>query len=125
MNLVFQVHRRLLRDDAFGVGEALNETELGKGLIARGKHFLVFGRKDPTARPTVEAQERFTQLNKMLPCWLFFSDSTQLTYDAWRESYKNIVKLSIASLFNRKLITFSFVYSIRRCHYRFHRTFTC
>ncbi|CAB3234741.1 unnamed protein product [Arctia plantaginis] len=32
------VHRRLLWDDAFGVGEALNETAAGKGLVVRGKH---------------------------------------------------------------------------------------
>ena len=33
------VHRRLLHDDAFGVGEALNETAFGgEGLVARGKH---------------------------------------------------------------------------------------
>jgi len=36
------VHRRLLHDDAFGVGEALNETEFGEGLIVRGKHNLIF-----------------------------------------------------------------------------------
>ena len=30
--------RRLLHDDAFGVGEALNETAFGEGLVVRGKH---------------------------------------------------------------------------------------
>lgn len=35
------VHRRLLHDDAFGVGEALNETQFGKGLVARGKHHVL------------------------------------------------------------------------------------
>ena len=34
----FFLHRRLLHDDAFGVGEALNETAFGVGLVARGKH---------------------------------------------------------------------------------------
>jgi hypothetical protein len=37
------VHRRLVRDDGYGVGEALREQEYGKGLYARGQHYLVFG----------------------------------------------------------------------------------
>ncbi|CAL8126674.1 unnamed protein product [Orchesella dallaii] len=35
------LHRRLLFDDAFGVGEPLNETAFGTGLVARGKHWLL------------------------------------------------------------------------------------
>jgi hypothetical protein len=33
--------RRLLHDDSFGVGEALNEMEEGKGLVALGRHLLL------------------------------------------------------------------------------------
>ena len=36
------LHRRLLVDDHWGVGEALNETAYGEGLVARGKHYLLF-----------------------------------------------------------------------------------
>lgn len=40
-NIEVMLHRRLLYDDNLGVGEALNETGAdGKGLIARGKHYL-------------------------------------------------------------------------------------
>ena len=39
--LELMVHRRLLDDDHFGVGEALDETQFGVGLVARGKHLLV------------------------------------------------------------------------------------
>ncbi|XP_076655119.1 lysosomal alpha-mannosidase II isoform X1 [Halictus rubicundus] len=37
------VHRRLLHDDAFGVGEALNEEAFGTGLVVRGSHYLYGG----------------------------------------------------------------------------------
>jgi len=40
-SLELMVHRRLLDDDHFGVGEALDETQYGMGLVARGKHLLV------------------------------------------------------------------------------------
>ncbi len=30
--------RRMLFDDSFGVGEPLNETAFGTGLVIRGKH---------------------------------------------------------------------------------------
>ena len=46
MNFFFfqvMIHRRLLDDDAFGVDQPLNETEFGgKGLVARGTHYLLF-----------------------------------------------------------------------------------
>ncbi len=34
------LHRRLLYDDAFGVGEALNEEAFGQGLVVKGKHWM-------------------------------------------------------------------------------------
>lgn len=37
------VHRRLLKDDAKGVDEALNETEFNQGVVARGQHYLILG----------------------------------------------------------------------------------
>ena len=44
--LELMVHRRLLDDDAFGVGEALNEEAYGRGLVASGKHVLLLGSDD-------------------------------------------------------------------------------
>jgi lysosomal alpha-mannosidase len=44
--LEMMVHRRLLHDDAFGVGEALNESAYGSGLVVRGKHWLLLAGGD-------------------------------------------------------------------------------
>lgn len=89
-SIIPQIHRRLLKDDAFGVGEALNETAFGTGLIARGKHYVVFGKKDKPS-PNLVAQERFLQNEVLVPVWLFFSDASGLSFDDWANKYNNIV----------------------------------
>ena len=45
------LHRRLLKDDSLGVGEALNETGVsGKGLVTRGKHLVFLSTPTESAR---------------------------------------------------------------------------
>lgn len=73
--LELMLHRRLLRDDAFGVGEALNETDYGKGLVARGKVYLILSPINSQAT----ANERVAQQQIHLPFWQFFSNSTKAT----------------------------------------------
>ena len=89
-----QIHRRLLHDDAFGVGEALNETAFGKGLVARGKHYLIFGEKT-NVHPTLEGRERLLQNRILLPNWLFFDDVSNISYDDWAKKYTNIVSFAV------------------------------
>lgn len=126
-----QVHRRLLHDDAFGVGEALNESAYGKGLIARGSSYFILGPKEHSAKVSTEATERFVQLQTLLPSWLFFSNVSHLTYDAWKNNYKNIVS-SLNSNINwlkRKylfiFLIFHFMFSSQPCHFRSPKTFIC
>jgi lysosomal alpha-mannosidase len=40
-SIEIMLHRRLLYDDGFSVGEALNESAFDEGLVIRGKHLLV------------------------------------------------------------------------------------
>lgn len=65
----------------------------GKGLIARGTSYFVFGPKKHTEKTSTEANERFLQQQILLPSWLFFSNVSHLTYDVWRNTYKNIVRV--------------------------------
>jgi lysosomal alpha-mannosidase len=54
------LHRRILHDDSLGVGEALNETAYGTGLVVTGKHILLVDRPSDSARlHRVGAQELF------------------------------------------------------------------
>ncbi|XP_017042925.2 lysosomal alpha-mannosidase [Drosophila ficusphila] len=69
--LELMLHRRLLNDDAFGVGEALNETQFGTGLIARGKISLILD--SATEKP--KHAERLLQHELDLHFWKFFSKS--------------------------------------------------
>lgn len=68
------LHRRLVRDDGYGVGEALNEEKYGQPLIARGKVFLILNAADESTSAEREAEKEFH-----LPLWKFFSKNTGST----------------------------------------------
>jgi len=54
------LHRRLLHDDQFGVGESLNETAFGQGLVVRGKHKIIIESPSSSAiMHRVSAQQFF------------------------------------------------------------------
>lgn len=96
--LELMVHRRLLHDDAFGVGEALNETEYGEGLIARGKTHLFVGQSSSRPDVSLQALERIAQLETLLPSWKFFSSMESYTVGQWLSSFKNTVSLELFNL---------------------------
>ncbi|CAH1405830.1 unnamed protein product [Nezara viridula] len=77
--LELMVHRRLTHDDAFGVGEALNETAFGEGLIVRGSHWLLVD--DCKSSPRKEVQEL-----SILPPWIFIS-TTSLSFAEWEANF--------------------------------------
>ncbi|XP_017075078.2 lysosomal alpha-mannosidase [Drosophila eugracilis] len=67
------LHRRHLFNDGGGVGEALNETQYGKGLIARGKLYLVLD----SVQDGDTITERKTEKELFLPFWKFFSKTSE------------------------------------------------
>nr|CAD7445524.1 unnamed protein product [Timema bartmani] len=70
------VHRRLLSDDAKGVGEALNEIAYGEGLIARGRHFVFAGEIAGSNNVSLAAQERLLAQRILLAPWVFISQGS-------------------------------------------------
>lgn len=91
---MFQVHRRLLHDDAFGVGEALNETAFWYGLVAIGKHWLTAGN---ISTGTAAQRARSLQQRLLLSPWLFFSPADNISYAEWVKNHKMEVQWFLIS----------------------------
>lgn len=78
-HLELMVHRRLLHDDAFGVGEALNETAFDKGLVARGNHYVFL---TPITKENLIKERRRVFEHHLAP-QVFVSDAKHLNYETW------------------------------------------
>ncbi|XP_014672953.1 PREDICTED: lysosomal alpha-mannosidase-like [Priapulus caudatus] len=77
------VHRRLLEDDHWGVGEPLNETGSdGLGLVARGKHYVILESGERSAHAYRELALR----TQMAP-WMSFTAS-DMSQQTWAQNYK-------------------------------------
>jgi len=78
--LELMLHRRSFVDDFFGVDEALNEPGSdGRGLVARGRHWLVLGSPESVYRPL--AMEMFYEP------MMTFAPLT-LTHQQYRSNYR-------------------------------------
>lgn len=81
-SLEIMLHRRLLHDDRLGVGEPLNETAYGEGLVVRGKHVLIV---QPPA--TSALYHRVASQNLYMHPLATYS-LTQQTYDTYSTAYR-------------------------------------
>ncbi|XP_072399843.1 lysosomal alpha-mannosidase-like isoform X2 [Diabrotica undecimpunctata] len=83
------IHRNCLHDDAFGVGEALNETAFDKGLVARGSHYVILGsskNNNPNGYTTAtQVHDQIQQ--KLLSAWTFVSGTENLSFDQYKSKY--------------------------------------
>jgi lysosomal alpha-mannosidase len=72
------VHRRLLVDDAKGVGEGLDDYEFDQGVVARGQLYLVVGSasSDGGDGKSTAAQERELALKKLLAPLVLVADAS-------------------------------------------------
>lgn len=94
-DLEVMVHRRLLHDDAFGVGEALNETVNGIGLVVRGSHRIL--NINPKNNDEI-IKERRSVIEMHLKPIIFVSNSEHVTYETWvklNNCYKGIKPLPL------------------------------
>ncbi|XP_064094192.1 lysosomal alpha-mannosidase-like isoform X1 [Macrobrachium nipponense] len=84
-HMELMIHRRLLHDDSFGVGEALNEEAFGEGLVVRGKHHLIFSDLAPPGCDFGCLQRSLGERVMMPPIMSFMS--TTLPQQTWKETY--------------------------------------
>ena len=78
------LHRRLFNDDAFGVGEALNETAFGVGLVVRGKHRVML-----TNSPNADLESRLEAERMLMKPVLFFGPRCQR---AMKDNFKALAE---------------------------------
>jgi len=116
-SIEIMVHRRILHDDGLGVGEPLNETAYGKGLVVTGKHILLIDRPSDSARlHRVGAQQLFMH---PLATYSLPNTSSYANYsDMYRQSWS---ALSDVMPLNVHLLTFDQLgpkqYLVRVEHY--------
>lgn len=85
------VHRRLLRDDGFGVVDPLNEEIDGKGLMVNGKQRIFIGNKESSAKWRRLAMQE----NYLHPMYLFIS-----SHDIPKGDWNSKVKREFQGLWN-------------------------
>ncbi|KAK4872843.1 hypothetical protein RN001_014872 [Aquatica leii] len=82
------LHRNCLNDDAFGVGEPLDEVAFGKRLVVRGSHYLVAGPyANNSAKKSLAAQERDLAQRKLLQAWTFLSPTNGSTFEQYKTKH--------------------------------------
>ena len=101
------------------VGPILVDDDVGKE-IARGKHWLIFGRKVNTS-PTLKGRERILQNEVLMSNWLFFNDLSSLSAADWATKYTNEVDMKF---FRFIRASYFVIFSIPQLARHFHRTFT-
>ncbi|XP_045462132.1 lysosomal alpha-mannosidase isoform X1 [Harmonia axyridis] len=84
--LELMVHRNCLHDDAFGVGEALNEKAFGAGLVAKGSHYLMVGNISSDGY-SLAAAERDLAQRKLLQAWTFFSPAEKQSIEDYKRKF--------------------------------------
>ena len=91
MYSIIKVHRRLLKDDAFGVNEALNETAYGEGLVVRGQNLILAG--SLIDRKSLAMQEKELETQMALRPWIFISP-VQFSFEELKENFEMKVKFT-------------------------------
>lgn len=111
------LHRRILHDDGLGVGEALNETAFGKGLVVTGRHVLFLEKPSESAKlHRTTAQQMFMHplATYAIPNDIPYANFTNMYRTTWST-------LSTTMPMNIHLLTFEQldlkIYLVRVEHY--------
>lgn len=68
------------------MGEPLNETAFGEGLVARGRHLVLGGNLEGLDNLVLKEKELATEL--ALQPWVFITPIKDTTFEQWSQQYK-------------------------------------
>lgn len=97
---ILQIHRRILKDDGFGVREPLNEIAYDNGLVVRGQHILID--KNLRNRDELFLHEKTESVKLSMRPWIFISP-TMYSFEKWKQYYSMNVSIIFPHILYKKL----------------------
>ena len=92
------------------MGEPLNETAFGKGLVVIGKHWVTGGSLGVNGTAAMVEHDLIPKI--ALSPWLFFTPADNISFEAWSKKYKMEVRYRYVLLGQKSEVLDTYFFSL-------------